>query len=586
MLMPMQVGALVKSLALDEAEVGLIATVELLSLAITLFALAPKIAFFNKRKLATRGALLLVAGHGKKIWRICLKTGKLLLPCRAAVGLGAGMAIAAGNAVVANELNSQKLFAIVFTIGQFQAACLLLVFPFMGADTSHAVVYGCLALWTIVMLVLVVKLPAQANAVSPQDAPEDKADFRVFLLPSVLAMIFIGASDASLWTFQERIADNLGLDAETIGLILSGAVISGMLGAALAAVLGNRLGRMFPIIAGLLWMAICYIIITHTELPALYIASELSYLFAYGFVIPYLFGLNGDLDSKGGAMVAANGCNLIGISLGPVGAGYIIVQSGYSMVGITISAFALLAMAMYMVALRKAKTGRSKGISLAVGFQSVDDLYALYGKENANVIISQFLNKAFLRLSDETTSKWAETLIGQMELLRITKQKRYTDFWNHLTGWDIYANHSDSETYTIKPAVMASEFREILPINAATNQGLTGWYVGHYVYKYYEPFKKLVAQLPQRASHVKDRADAPDHWQRFEPWTMADLQRLNLIQYQELLPQANTDKNSLPLMETEELSEKESLKWETEAEHIFERFDEFLDEEDWDSEAA
>ena len=233
-----------------------------------------------------------------------------------------------------------------------------------------------------------------------------------------------------------------------------------------------------------------------------------------------------------------------------------------------------------------AKTGRSKGISLAVGFQSVDDLYALYGKENANVIISQFLNKAFLRLSDETTSKWAETLIGQMELLRITKQKRYGDFWNHLTGWDIYANHSDSETYTIKPAVMASEFREILPINAATNQGLTGWYVGHYVYKYYEPFKKLVAQLPQRASHVKDRADAPDHWQRFEPWTMADLQRLNLIQYQELLPQANTDKNSLPLMETEELSEKESLKWETEAEHIFERFDDFLDEDDWDSEAA
>ena len=353
MLMPMQVGALVKSLALDEAEVGLIATVELLSLAITLFALAPKIAFFNKRKLATRGALLLVAGHGLSS---LVDSYLLLLPCRAAVGLGAGMAIAAGNAVVANELNSQKLFAIVFTIGQFQAACLLLVFPFMGADTSHAVVYGCLALWTIVMLVLVVKLPAQANAVSPQDAPEDKADFRVFLLPSVLAMIFIGASDASLWTFQERIADNLGLDAETIGLILSGAVISGMLGAALAAVLGNRLGRMFPIIAGLLWMAICYIIITHTELPALYIASELSYLFAYGFVIPYLFGLNGDLDSKGGAMVAANGCNLIGISLGPVGAGYIIVQSGYSMVGITISAFALLAMAMYMVALRKAKT--------------------------------------------------------------------------------------------------------------------------------------------------------------------------------------------------------------------------------------
>ena len=227
-----------------------------------------------------------------------------------------------------------------------------------------------------------------------------------------------------------------------------------------------------------------------------------------------------------------------------------------------------------------AKTGRSKGISIAVGFQSIDDLYALYGKENANVIISQFLNKAFLRLSDETTSKWAETLIGQHELLRITKQKRYTDFWSHLTGWDIYANHSDSENYTIKPAVMASEFREILPINEATNQGLTGWYVGHFVYKHYITFKKLIPQLPQRSSQVKDRADAPDHWQRFESWTMADLQRLNLIQHQELLPEENTDNTSLPPSDSEQLPEKESINWEAEAEQIFERFDEFLDDED------
>ena len=176
-----------------------------------------------------------------------------------------------------------------------------------------------------------------------------------------------------------------------------------------------------------------------------------------------------------------------------------------------------------------------------------------------------------------------------MELLRITKQKRYTDFWNHLTGWDIYANHSDSETYTIKPAVMASEFREILPINAATNQGLTGWYVGHYVYKHYEPFKKLIAQLPKRATHVQDRADAPDHWQRFEPWTMADLQRLNLIQYQELLPQANTDKTSLPPLAMEELPEQDTPDWQAEAEDFLEQFEEFLDEEDEDdsdSEAA
>ena len=355
MLMPMQVGALVRSLSLNEAEVGLVATVELLALAITLFALAPQIARLNKRKLALLGAVLLIAGHGLSAMA---ESSAQLLPCRIAVGIGAGMAIAAGNAVVASQLNPQKLFAIVFTVGQFQAACLLLLLPLLGADTSHAAIYVSLAIWTLLMLVLIRKLPEQPLQSTTEDVQSDVANFRVFLLPSVLAMIFIGASDASLWTFQERIANQMGLDAETIGLVLAGAVISGMLGAALAAFLGNRFGRVFPIVSGLLWMAMCYIVITHTKYPALYITSELSYLFAYGFVIPYLFGLNGDIDSSGAAMVAANGCNLVGISIGPVCAGYIIVHSGYSTVGMIISAFAIAAMGMYLFALSKAKLAK------------------------------------------------------------------------------------------------------------------------------------------------------------------------------------------------------------------------------------
>ena len=352
MMLPLQVGALVKSLALDEAEVGLVATVELLSLAITLFAFAPKIAVFDKRKLAMSGALLVAVGHSLSAM---VDTYMMLLPCRMATGVGAGMVIAAGNSVIASQANPQKLFAIVFTIGQFQVACLLLLLPLLGTQWTHAGIYTFLACWSVFMLLLLRKLPQQKANTEPQDITTAKANFRVFLLPSVLAMVLIGASDASLWTFQERIAHGLGLDSETIGLVLAGALVSGMLGAALAALLGNRFGRIMPVVSGLLWMALCYLVITHTKYSTLYIVSELSYLFAYGFVIPYLFGLNGELDESGGAMVAANGCNLIGISIGPVCAGYIIVQSGYSRVGIIISVLVVVAMVMYLLALVKAK---------------------------------------------------------------------------------------------------------------------------------------------------------------------------------------------------------------------------------------
>ena len=352
MLMPLQIGALIESLDLNEAQAGVIATVELLSLAIALIVLAPKISAFDKRKLALYGAMLVVIGHTLSA---IVDSYTLLILCRASVGLGAGMAVAAGNAIVAGSNSPQRLFAIILSIGQLQAACFLVTSPEFISRWAHAGIYGFLALWTLLMMVLLNLLPAHSSATADNVKPDNKFNFKIFFIPSVLAMILIGASDSSMWAFQERIANSLGLDNETTGLVLGAALISGMLGAALAAIVGKRLGQIFPIVSGLLWMAACYLIITQTTSQTIYITVELSYLFAYGFVIPYLFGLNGDLDPEGGAMVAANACNLIGNAIGPVCAGFIIVNSGYSTVGFIITFFAIVAMTMYLMVIRKTR---------------------------------------------------------------------------------------------------------------------------------------------------------------------------------------------------------------------------------------
>ena len=354
MLMPLQIGALIEFLHLNEAQVGVIATAELVSLALALFVIAPRIASFSKLRLGRIGAGLVFIGHALSA---CSDTYSLLLMCRMLTGLGAGMVLAAGNAVVASSANPQRLFALILTIGQMQAACLLFLMPLFISRWGHSGAYGFLASWTALMFVLIQKIPDQIATLLSESEEQSKMNWRILLLPTVLAMALVGTCDASLWTFQERIAASLGLDQETTGLVLGGALISGMLGAGLAAIVGSRFGKILPVCCGFLWMAICYLVITMTTKPALYIFFELSYLFAYCFVIPYLFVINGELDRNGGAMVAANACNLAGISLGPIFAGFLIVKGGYPIIGMTISTLIIVAMLMYLSVARNLPKG-------------------------------------------------------------------------------------------------------------------------------------------------------------------------------------------------------------------------------------
>ncbi|NKB35702.1 MAG: MFS transporter [Gammaproteobacteria bacterium] len=350
MLMPLQIGALIESLGLNEAEAGVIATSELIALAVSLFVIAPKIARYSKRQLGMVGVCLVIIGHSLSASSDSYTT---LLIYRVLTGIGAGMVLAAGNAVVAASINPQRLFAVVLTVGQLQAACLLFVMPEFTIRWGHSGAYGFLAGWTCLMLFFLTLLPGRQSHAEESHSTIISIDWKILLLPTVLAMMLVGTSDSSLWTFQERIARSLGLEEATIGLVLGAALISGVLGAATSAVIGNRLGKGLPVAISMSWMAMCYLLITVTKNPAIYIAAELSYLFAYGFAIPYLFGINAELDKSGGAMVAANACNLTGNAIGPVCAGYLIVSGGYPAIGIGIAMLTLTAMLMFLMVLKK-----------------------------------------------------------------------------------------------------------------------------------------------------------------------------------------------------------------------------------------
>ncbi len=62
-----------------------------------------------------------------------------------------------------------------------------------------------------------------------------------------------------------------------------------------------------------------------------------------------------------------------------------------------------------------ANLGRSKGIHLVIGIQSVEGWHHEYGRENGDQILGQFRNRLYLRTDSASTAKWIEEAIGQIE---------------------------------------------------------------------------------------------------------------------------------------------------------------------------
>lgn len=166
-----------------------------------------------------------------------------------------------------------------------------------------------------------------------------------------------------------------------------------------------------------------------------------------------------------------------------------------------------------------AEEGRSKGVCLAVGFQSIKSIENVYNEKVAEAITGQFRHKAFLRLDSEPTAEWASKLIGDAEIRRITEG---------VTMSKDGRNRTLTEQFQTIRVVKPSEFLSILPINENIGQGMIGYYLGQKAYQLLYPIDFIRQNLWAKSDKVPDFLKSPDSYQRLEPWTEEDLHRLSI----------------------------------------------------------
>jgi len=257
---------------------------------------------------------------------------------RIATGVGSGFAISGANAAVAAREDAERIFAIIWTLGGAITASLAMYLPRVVGDGEYPLGFGALFLLVLVGLPCIFWLPHKPvalaqSAIRRTDPTADGsgssdsdlgAVFGPLVWMTFAGMFLYSAAEQALWNFAYNIPIEAGIDPALAAQILAFTTIMGLAGGAIAALLGVRLGRIFPIVLGcLLSVSGRWLYISAASNSTLLVGSLLWGIGFY-FVSPYQIGLVSAVDRKGRAAVASAAAFNFGYAAGPGLAGRIL----------------------------------------------------------------------------------------------------------------------------------------------------------------------------------------------------------------------------------------------------------------------
>jgi type IV secretory pathway TraG/TraD family ATPase VirD4 len=182
--------------------------------------------------------------------------------------------------------------------------------------------------------------------------------------------------------------------------------------------------------------------------------------------------------------------------------------------------------------------GRSKGISVILGIQTLSSVTNEYGPEDANTILSQCMNIAVLCLGD-LDSETAE------QVMRGIGQSERHEYLESDTPQGIAIRRTTRTQLQSRPVVLSSELTD-LPETSKAN-GLPGYFRTRSTRGWWGaviPGTFLEKTLTRPAPNISDIEERPLSDHELLPWTPADLARLGLSSEPGKLPKGGDEPHS------------------------------------------
>lgn len=333
--LPFLISAIINDLQLNEAQAGLLMSAEFGFTMLASLLVAPFMGRAPRRTLALTGTLLAIAAN-----LISANVDSLyaLAAVRCIAGIGAGLALACGNAAVSSAKHPDRVAGHMNVLSVVLMIVVMLGYAkVMAAQGLHGLYYAMAATMAVMLLAIPAMVQRAPVAEPSPQAPAGQpgAGNILLSLPAIcmmLAMLVFQARDTMGWAFVERIGTMVGYSGDELGALLSFQSFVGLIGPLIAAMVGKRFGMSTPVILAILLTgatSLSYVLGEHSK--TLYTAGVMTICITYFYALSYLTGLAAALDREGRVVAAAGSFLSLGLAVGPAISGGLISVGGFTL---------------------------------------------------------------------------------------------------------------------------------------------------------------------------------------------------------------------------------------------------------------
>jgi MFS transporter, DHA1 family, inner membrane transport protein len=351
--LPIVYGALLTDNRIDIDELGLIATVETLVIGVSSAVAAM---LFSARNLRLKSAILLVALAALDGGVSLASSPTMLLVDRALAGLVEGAMVAVSIELIARSRHAERLGALFLALQALGQALLALalawwIVPRLGANGG----FLALGMVSLISVGAALLAPGEYGDI-PKQASSMDGVFTVRAILALLMIVLFFMFVVAVWTFLEPLGGKVGIDAQTVGLLVSVGLFVQLAASLAAAWLEKRIDYRLGILGcGVVGLAATAILGASPTILMFSIAV-FAISFVWMFIVPFMIGMTLAADSTRNTVLLVPAAQLLGAAFGPLAATAFVDGENASAVplfGIVMTVLSLALFGLFLIAARR-----------------------------------------------------------------------------------------------------------------------------------------------------------------------------------------------------------------------------------------